>query len=73
LAERERNIVREGGIGGSDAQGEDVSRDTYGFTGSPNTEEQMSPEEARRRAEEVLPDAPLDAPGDESGDLGPKD
>ena len=69
----ERNIVKEGGVGKSDAEVEDVSRDTYGFTGSPNTEEQMSPEEARRRAEEVLPDAPGDVPGDASGELGPKE
>ena len=48
------SIVKKGGIG-TDADAEDVSRDTYGFTGSENVEGGMSPEEARERLDEILP------------------
>jgi hypothetical protein len=48
------SIVKKGGIG-TDADAEDVSRDTYGFTGSENVEGEMSPEEARERLDEILP------------------
>jgi hypothetical protein len=46
--------VKKGGIG-TDADAEDVSRDTYGFTGSENVEGEMSPEQARERLDEILP------------------
>jgi hypothetical protein len=52
--ERGDSIVKKGGIG-TDADAEDVSRDTYGFTGSENIEGGMSPEEARERLDEILP------------------
>jgi hypothetical protein len=51
-----RNPVRDGGIAREDAAAEDVSRDTYGFTGSTNIDTDMSPDEARRRVDEILPD-----------------
>jgi hypothetical protein len=50
------NPVRDGGIAREDAAAEDVSRDTYGFTGSKNIDTEVSPDEARRRVDEILPD-----------------
>jgi hypothetical protein len=72
MAERERNIVKQGGVAKDEADAEDVSRDSYGYTGSSNTGEQADPDEARRRAEEVLPADGETSPGDTSGDFGPK-
>ena len=48
------SIVRKGGIG-SDADADDVSRDTYGFTGSGSTGNDMSAGEARETLDEILP------------------
>ena len=54
----DRDIVRKGGVAPTDADAEDVTRDSYGFTGSRNIseeqEEQPDHETARRRATEVL-------------------
>lgn len=48
------SLVRKGGIG-SDADASDVSRDSYGFTGSRNIEGGPSAEEARDRLDEIVP------------------
>ena len=48
------SVVRKGGIA-SEADADDVSRDTYGFTGSGNAGSDMSPEDARERLDELLP------------------
>jgi hypothetical protein len=50
----ERNVVRMGGVAKDDAATEDVTRDTYGFSGTDVTEAEGSPEEARRRADQLL-------------------
>jgi hypothetical protein len=49
------SIVKKGGIG-SDADAEDVSRDTYGFTESEPATDGLTPEQARQRFEQILPD-----------------
>jgi hypothetical protein len=54
-AVRERNIVRDGGIAQSDADIEDVSRDTYGSDlGSSRSDDRETSDEDRTRAREVL-------------------
>jgi hypothetical protein len=54
-AVRERNIVRDGGIARSDADIEDVSRDTYGSDlGSGRSDDRETSDEDRTRAREVL-------------------
>jgi hypothetical protein len=51
----ERNIVRDGGIGRSDADIEDVSRDTYGSAMASNSsDDRETSDEDRTRAREVL-------------------
>jgi len=54
----DRDVVRKGGVAPTDADAEDVTRDSYGFTGSRNIseeqEEQQDHETAKRRATEVL-------------------
>jgi hypothetical protein len=52
----EKNPVRDGGVAPDDAATEDVTRDTYGFTESPTPESDLSPADARRRVNEILPD-----------------
>jgi len=49
------SIVKKGGIG-SDADAEDVSRDTYGFGESAQSTSGLTPEQARQRFEQILPD-----------------
>jgi hypothetical protein len=54
-AVRERNIVRDGGIARSDADIEDVSRDTYGSPIGPNgSDDRETTDEDRTRARDVL-------------------
>ena len=55
------SIVKKGGIA-SDAEAEDVTRDTYGFgegTG-PGEGDEASKADARRGLEEILPDEALE-------------
>jgi len=49
------SIVKKGGIG-SDADAEDVTRDTYGFGESAPSGDGLTPEQARQRFEQILPD-----------------
>jgi hypothetical protein len=71
VAEQDRNIVKKGGVAKSDADLEDVTRDTYGFTETSDAEQTESgEEEARRRAHDVLDTA---VPDDEADRLGRKD
>ena len=51
----EDSIVKKGGIG-TDADAEDVSRDTYGFAESGASTGGLTPEQARQRLEQILPD-----------------
>jgi hypothetical protein len=54
-AAQERNIVRDGGIARSDAEIEDVSRDTYGSPIGPGgAADHEATDEDRTRAREVL-------------------
>jgi len=53
-AVRERNIVRDGGIARSDADIEDVSRDTYSTPMSAGDDSREATDEDRTRAREVL-------------------
>jgi hypothetical protein len=48
------NVVRMGGVAKDDAAAEDVTRDTYGFSGADVTSREGDPEEARRRADQLL-------------------
>jgi hypothetical protein len=71
-AVQERNIVRDGGIARSDAEIEDVSRDTYGSPIGPGGEDDHeATAEDRTRAREVLgisdvaPDSSLASGGSE--------
>ena len=50
----EPNVVRMGGVAKDDAAAEDVTRDTYGFSGTDAIEADGTPEEARRRADQLL-------------------
>jgi hypothetical protein len=72
-AVRERNIVRDGGIARSDADVEDVSRDTYGSPIGPGgSDDRETTDEDRTRAREVLgigdvaPDSSFAAGGSDS-------
>lgn len=52
---RERNVVRDGGIARSDAEMEDVTRDTYSTPiGAGRDADHEATDEERRRAGEVL-------------------
>jgi len=53
-AVQERNIVRDGGIARSDAEIEDVSRDSYGSSIGPGGDDHETTNEDRTRAREVL-------------------
>ena len=53
-AVRERNIVRDGGIARSDADIEDVSRDTYSTPMSTGDDNREATDEDRTQAREVL-------------------
>jgi hypothetical protein len=49
------DVVKKGGVAPDDAAVDDVTRDTYGFTGTKHEAETADDHEAaRRRAEEVL-------------------
>jgi hypothetical protein len=49
------DVVKKGGVAPDDAAADDVTRDTYGFTGTRNVAETADDAGAtRRRAEEVL-------------------
>jgi len=72
---RERNIVRDGGIARSDADIEDVTRDTYGTSiGQGSDGDHDAADEDRTQAREVLgisrdvtPDSDFAAGGSDSG------
>ena len=53
-AVRERNVVRDGGIARSDADIEDVSRDTYSTPMNAGDDNREATDEDRTRAREVL-------------------
>jgi len=61
------SIVKKGGVG-SDADAEDVTRDTYGFGESSAAADGATPEEARAGLERILPDEAL-----EKGQTAPAD
>ena len=50
----EDDVVRMGGVAKDDASMEDVTRDTYGFSGADVTSREGNPDEARRRADQLL-------------------
>ena len=64
----DESIVKNVGIG-SDADAEDVSRDTYGFAESGAVTDGLTPEDARSRLERLLPDDALE--GDRSRSSSP--
>jgi len=65
----DESIVKKGGIG-SDADAEDVSRDTYGFAEPGAATEGLTPEAARSRLERLLPDDALE--GERTGSGSPR-
>ena len=76
-AVRDRTIVRDGGIARSDAEIEDVSRDTYGSPIGPGRDdEHETTDQDRTRAREVLgigavsPDSSVPSGGDSFGSDG---
>jgi len=64
----DESIVKKGGIG-TDADAEDVSRDTYGFAESAAATDGLTADDARSRLDRILPDDVLE--GDNTGPGSP--